>query len=309
MKAVKLVTASILVVGISQIFSGLTNVFSNNVCIQEDKKEKIIVDNGVAIMLMSRRDSFDARTAIRETWARGHAGVFFIVGDKTCMVPPAFRKSPFSCESNGTSVPFHYQYPYNKSVDLEEASLEEEAKAHPGLVLVPMIDTYRALPHKLKLGYNWVLEHTNAKWLVKIDDDNVARIPNLVKLLNMYNSSDFVVLGWIRRNLGVPRGGKYADPEYYKSKYPPFANGAEGHAVTRGVAHAVVSYNGFEYQGEDVSLGIWLDEMNIPVQWVNVYPKHFTLTETGDCTDSNASIIGHKLRPSDMRRCFDSSSP
>lgn len=267
---------------------------------------KINVDHGVAIMLLSRRGSFDVLAAIRETWARGHTGVFFIVGDKTCLVPPVYRKSPLSCESNGTSVPFHYQYSYNKVIDLEEASLAAEAKAHSELIFVPMVDAYSALPHKLKLAYNWVLEHTDAKWLVKIDEDNVARIPNLVKLLSIHNSTDFVVMGRIFRYAKVRKTGKWGEPDYEQPIYPPYPDGAVGHAVTRGVAEAVVSYNGYEYWCEDTSLGIWLDEMKIPVIWDNVYPKHFSIN--GDCTNSRASITGHNIRPSDMRRCFNSNS-
>lgn len=263
----------------------------------------------VVIMVMSARSSFHRRSAARKTWARGHSGVFFIVGNSSCAIPPAHRKTPFSCEVGDSPAPPNVTTLYNKEMDLENKALLAEADEHPDLVLVPMVDTYWTLALKLKLGFSWVADYTSAKWVVKVDDDSMVHVPRLYNLLQNYNSSQMTVMGWIRRGLGVPRAGKNAEPAYPKGRYPPFANGAEGYVVSRGVAESVVKHDGFEYRGEDVSLGIWLDEMNISVSMLNMFPKHFALLKglpmgTATCNNTEAVLIGHKMSPSDIEECF-----
>lgn len=257
-------------------------------------------DNDVVVLVMSARNHVERRKAIRETWARGHTGVFFMVEDKACGIPPSYRTTAYSCEAKGP-VPFDVQTPYDTKVAGEDALLKDEAEAHSDLILLPMVDHYRALPRKLKEMYQWALGHTEAKWMVKVDDDAVARIPELETMLAKQDANKLVVMGHIRRGVGVPKSGKWAEPDFIGPTYPPFANGAQGHAVTRGVAKAVVAHDGFEYQGEGVSLGIWMDEMKKPVQWVHS-PQHFVAH--GDCNDKSKIVIGHNIPPAKMRACF-----
>ena len=257
-------------------------------------------DNDVVVLVMSARNDVERRKAIRESWARGHTDVFFMVGDKACAIPPSYRTTAWSCEAKGP-VPFDVQTPYDTKVAGEDALLKDEAEAHSDLILLPMVDYYRALPRKLKEMYRWALDHTEAKWMVKVDDDAVARIPELETMLAKQDANKLVVMGNIQRGSGVPRSGKWAEPDFIGPKYPSFANGAQGHAVTRGVAKAVVAHDGFEYQGEDVSLGIWMDEMKKPVQWVHS-PQHFVAH--GNCNDKSSIVIGHNIPPAKMRACF-----
>ena len=75
-------------------------------------------------------------------------------------------------------------------------------------------------------------------------------------------------MGCIRRGARVKRRGKWAEHEYKhnasraSARYPSFPAGTCGHAVNRRVAAYVASRGAalHMYQGEDVSLGIWLEE-------------------------------------------------
>jgi len=266
--------------------------------IDDDDVGSVGSELSVIVLVLSARNDVERRQAIRETWALEHDNVVFIVGDQACGVPPQFRTTPWSCITKG-SVPIEEQKKHNISIALEDSALIAEADEHHDLKLVQMIDFYRALPRKLKEAYRWALDHTDAHWMLKIDDDAVARVDQLHELIT---DGDMVVRGFIRRNNKVPRSGKWAeDPTFISSIYPTFANGAQGHLVTRSVAQAVVQHNGYEYQGEDVSLGIWLHEMSLPVKWVHD-TKHFA--SHGDCHQQQLIVIGHDITPKKMRECF-----
>lgn len=56
-------------------------------------------DNDVVVLVMRARNDVERRKAIRETWARGHTDVFFMVGDKACGIPPSYRTTAYSCEA------------------------------------------------------------------------------------------------------------------------------------------------------------------------------------------------------------------
>ena len=133
-----------------------------------------------------------------------------------------------------------------------------------------MVDTYETLAHKLKLAFKWALEHTDARWLLKSDDDSFVRV-NVAMAALASLQPNMTVVGFIRCELTVPRIGKNADwyllPEQSQARtrrllparYPPFANGASGYAISRDVAALVVRLDGEEFGGEDTSLGIWLE--------------------------------------------------
>ena len=56
------------------------------------------------IIVLSRREAFEERQVIRDTWAMGHTNVFFIVG-KPCEIPLEYRK-PWVCERKSVSQCF-----------------------------------------------------------------------------------------------------------------------------------------------------------------------------------------------------------
>ena len=265
----------------------------------------VMNEEDIIILVFSSRENVLRRDMIRRTWAKPYNNVYFVVGNKECPIPKEHRKA-WACEEK-SKVSEKSAARHKSNTLLMQVQLEREAARSGDLIMVPMVDYYRALPRKLKQAYRWALNNTKAKWIVKVDDDAGARISKLNALLAKKDHTKLIVLGYIRRNNGVPRDGKWAELNYQqnisynKRRYPPFANGAQDYVVSRGVAEAVVEHNGFEYQGEDVSLGIWLNEIKKDVEWVHL-PEYFGAS--GNCYDKSKIVIGHDISPSKMWACF-----
>jgi len=98
-------------------------------------------------------------------------------------------------------------------------------------------------------------------------------------------------------------------PEYTKDEYPRWPMGNNGHAVSRPVAQYISDYRTelFEYQGEDTSLGIWIDESPLVDEMVWVNSKRFKgsfMDDVGKCEDVEAYSIGHNIDSVTMRKCW-----
>ena len=254
------------------------------------------------VIVLSRRSSFETRRVIRETWGSGHDNVFFAVG-ACCSVPPSDRVKWTCTRARATSV--EDQSRWDSACVREDTKLSAEARVHSDMLRMSEVDVYRHLPQKLKFAYAWGLSHTTADWFLKTDDDSVVRIDTLEDYLSRtYDASGAVVVGRIMSGARVPRGGKWAEPHYTPSVYPKFPLGSVGHVVSRPVVSYVVANSDalFNYQGEDVSLGIWLDEspLKLGVSWVT--SKH--MSNHGNCRDTGMWVMGHNIKPSTMRACF-----
>ena len=219
----------------------------------------------VTFMVLSARSHFNLRDAIRTSWAKNKKNFFFVVGGLPCKIPPNYR-SKFKmenhhCEPGPDPVPKNIYHAYQIEINNEQRGLELEAKAHSDLFLAPMMDTYGGLPRKVKeaLRYCLTVNH-GSDWCMKVDDDMIVRTEKIERALSAYDNQKNMIVGRVRRNVGVPKGGKWADHEYTKPQYPPFCNG-DGWIVPHHLAQLIVDHDGFEYQGEDVSMGIWLDEL------------------------------------------------
>lgn len=259
-----------------------------------------IHDIDVAVFVLSRRSAFETREVIRQTWAFGHKNVFFAVG-KCCSVPPDDRKKYTCVRSKSSSA--SSQTSWNAQCAAEDEKLANEQQHYSDMITMPEVDVYRHLPHKVKYCYKWGLKHTEAKWFVKTDDDSVVRIGTLGAYLEKtYDSTNPMVIGRISKGWGVPRSGKWAETDYKPSKYPNFPLGSVGHVVSKSVATYIAdnSEKLFNYQGEDVSIGIWLNESPLKVKWVTSK----RMTNHGNCKDTGMWVIGHNIKPAKMKACF-----
>jgi hypothetical protein len=77
--------------------------------------------------------------------------------------------------------------------------------------------------------------------------------------------------------------------------------------VSRPVAEYIAGQNEkkllFDYQGEDTSLGIWLDES--PLKGKIRFSVGFErMTNSGDCYEAGKYVIGHKISDAKMRECY-----
>jgi hypothetical protein len=250
----------------------------------------------VMVSILSRRSAFERRQVIRRTWG-GHDNMFFAVG-ACCPIPKEHRavhtcKRAQICRLERTNLLQSVRICVLKSTSIKEQTewdlqcaqddlkIAEENAKYKDIIQMPEIDVYRHLPQKVKFCYKWGLEHTTAKWFVKIDDDSFVRddklSPYLVKSYNLLGK--YVVIGNWQGNHTVKRSGKNAEYDYKPSTYPKFPLGSVGHVVSKGVASYIAENSDklFNYQGEDTSIGIWLDEspFKFEVKWVVNRKNHF----------------------------------
>jgi len=259
-----------------------------------------IHDIDVAVFVLSRRSAFETRQVIRQTWASGHNNVFFAVG-KCCSIPPDDRKKYTCARSKSSSA--SSQTSWDAQCAAQDKKLTNEQQSYSDIITMPDVDVYRHLPQKVKYCYKWGLKNTKAKWFVKTDDDSVVRIGTLGSYLEKtYNSNNHMVIGRIAKGWSVPRSGKWAEKDYKPSKYPNFPLGSVGHVVSKSVALYIADNSDklFNYQGEDVSLGIWLNESPLKVKWVTSK----RMTNHGNCKDTGMWVIGHNIKPAKMKACF-----
>uniref|UniRef100_A0A2K6UC29 Hexosyltransferase n=1 Tax=Saimiri boliviensis boliviensis TaxID=39432 RepID=A0A2K6UC29_SAIBB len=107
---------------------------------------------------------------------------------------------------------------HTRNLHEEDALLKEESSIYDDIVFVDVIDTYRNVP---------------------------------AKLLNFYRC--------FRLNWAVDRTGKWQELEYPSPAYPAFACGS-GYVISKDIVKWLASNSGRlkTYQGEDVSMGIWM---------------------------------------------------
>lgn len=239
----------------------------------------------LVIMVISARENFENRDLMRKYMMNSSSDMSmivtkFILGNRPCLV----KGSRYECKGIPSAITPEMQRKNN---------LEKEQ--YGDIVEVDMVDFYRALPKKLKLAYKWGVEtYPTAKWFAKIDDDVFFNARNIYKSLTEY---DFpVVLGAVRREMAVARTGKWAESFYPKKKYPDSPTGS-GYLANRLFAQFVATHADdlHEYQGEDVSVGIWIDE-KIP----NSKIIHSEYVRSISQCERDSWTCGHELGEGDM---------
>jgi hypothetical protein len=253
------------------------------------------------VFVMTARENFERRAVIRQTWGKDHA-VYFVTGGQ-----PAPEQLYAASWSN--MIRFNSE----DSMSTQDRLVQEQV-THQDLIDSIHPESYRALPHKLKFAYQWILKNwPNVQWLVKVDDDTVVRMDTLqAVVLDSLNPAKPIVAGNIIKDAPVHKTGKWAEPLYTESEtYPYWPKGSCGHAVSRPVAEYLSQKAAAGeltlYQGEDTSLGIWMHEASVKkelrVTWFN--SQYFT--NNADCHSRQWLIIGHQISPVEMKACYDRS--
>ncbi|KAH6935362.1 hypothetical protein HPB50_005347 [Hyalomma asiaticum] len=125
------------------------------------------------------------------------------------------------------------------------------------IALVPITDVYRNLPRKLLHFFDFLLQRSiEFDFLVKADDDSLV---DLEGLRNSVPKEQNIWWSTFRENWPVIRYGKWGESTYSASVYPAFACGA-AYALSRDIVLWLARNKDYlhSYQGEDVSMGIWL---------------------------------------------------
>lgn len=236
------------------------------------------------VLVLSAREHRSIRDTIRNTWAKGHSNVFFVVG-KPCM----YREvETWTCRPKPNAQKI-------TADDIEDAS---------DLIIVDVIDVYRNLASKLHAAYSWVVEHTDAKYILKTDDDTFVRVDRLDKWLQSRSTRPYeIIAAEFAKYSQVHRQGKWAELSFKRNIYPPYPHGA-GHVVNRAVLEYMHEHNKTwkSYQGEDTSMGIWIENIRKDIKVTLTSDSKF-LSHSGDCHDITKFVIGHDISPKKMREC------
>ncbi|XP_037547625.1 UDP-GalNAc:beta-1,3-N-acetylgalactosaminyltransferase 2, partial [Nematolebias whitei] len=142
----------------------------------------------------------------------------------------------------------------------EDAALRDESLRHGDVVFVDVVDTYRNVPSKLLRFYKWSVENADFNLLLKADDDCYIDVDSVfMKIDRKGLERRNFWWGNFRQSWSVDRIGKWQELEYASPAYPAFACGS-GYVVSRDLVRWLArnAENLKPYQGEDVSMGIWM---------------------------------------------------
>jgi hypothetical protein len=267
---------------------------------------------------MSHVDHVRQREVIRNTWGstsndnercRQSANVVFVVG------------SVFSSNRYGVST------------------FQEEQTHHQDLLEIPILESYDKLSEKLIQAYSWAAETRGNEfdWIVKVDDDMFVDVQLLGEYLRKFNPRIPMLIGNLVAYSKVQTDGKWKDVEFLMKQrgkndengiidgstnsnehYPYWAKGCAGHVISRAALVYITNSSSSlrRYQGEDTSLGIWLDDgtkngllsdmtyIHSSQMFVSLYDAdlHGEMNDVSlDGLESRNSItIGHKLGPNEI---------
>ncbi|KAA8584001.1 hypothetical protein FQN60_015209 [Etheostoma spectabile] len=140
----------------------------------------------------------------------------------------------------------------------EDAALHQESLRHGDMVFLDVVDTYRNVPSKLLQFYKWSVGNADFNLLLKTDDDCYINVDSVLMKIDRkgLKRSNF---WWGKQSWAVDRIGKWQELEYASPAYPAFACGS-GYVVSHDLVQWLAS-NADKlkaYQGEDVSMGIWM---------------------------------------------------
>ena len=161
--------------------------------------EPKVTQNNTVVLVLSARQHFEERAAIRGSWAKDtDNSVYFVIGGPE---PGNVHDTDQQNPNSVTSRLFQEQEQYGDIID----------SIHP--------DSYKSLPYKLHFGVRWVYNNVkNAEWIVKADDDQVVRLKRLqFFVLRTLNPDVPMVVGSIVVGGKPHKQGKWAeDPRYQK---------------------------------------------------------------------------------------------
>ncbi|KAM4693200.1 UDP-GalNAc:beta-1,3-N-acetylgalactosaminyltransferase 2 isoform 2-T2 [Discoglossus pictus] len=146
------------------------------------------------------------------------------------------------------------------ALEKEDALLQEESTTFQDIIFVHVLDTYRNVPSKLLHFYKWTADYITFEFLLKTDDDCFIDMENVFNMIEQKKLEPANTWwGNFRLNWAVDRTGKWQELEYLSPAYPAFACGS-GYVISKDIVQWLASNSDRlkTYQGEDVSMGIWM---------------------------------------------------
>lgn len=165
----------------------------------------------------------------------------------------------------------------------EGRSPTADIQGESDLTVLPEVDSYHALTNKTVHLLLWALKHTEARYIVKVDDDVFVRAQAVLDALDTPAFAPPLFWGRVSRNTKPERKPKnkyfVSELEYNYSHYPNFITG-NAYVMSRDVAERITGYVSKERPGEqqkwlpleDVQLGLWAFAAGVRL---HDDPKHF----------------------------------
>ncbi|XP_053203459.1 UDP-GalNAc:beta-1,3-N-acetylgalactosaminyltransferase 2-like, partial [Panonychus citri] len=152
-------------------------------------------------------------------------------------------------------------------LNLIESKLQDEINQFNDIILVDNVDIYRNLPRKLVNAISWIVSSSSsslqfADFILKTDDDCFIDLEKVTSKIKLLTSRESIWWGNFRRNNLINIYGKWSENDFPGSVYPSFACGS-GYVISIDIAKWINSNKDYlhYYQGEDVSMGIWLSSI------------------------------------------------
>jgi hypothetical protein len=261
------------------------------------------------IFILSRRENTKSRNVYRNILSGSGVHFMFVVG--TCCPIPIQLRNMYTCDLMSTEGLVSNKDMNAQSVqcDIEDAQIRLETTIYKDILITNTTDVYRHLPAKVRLMLHWGVHNTNCSFFVKVDEDHFINPIALMKMVSGRSDAEYSIICNLAKGFYVHREGKWKELTYkrgvFYAQYPKFPLGSSGWIMSRSVAKYISKHTLelFDYQGEDVSIGIWLHESDIVgnIQWIS--STH--MRADGNCLDSNNIVVGHNLSPEQIQLCWD----
>jgi len=239
----------------------------------------------LTILVISKPENFQRRRNIRDTWAHSYEDDFQKLKGKQ---PFPYGKTYST--SDVVLVVFVVGQPNAEDENLI-SSLKEESRLSKDIVFGNMVENYRNLTMKTKLGLKWAFYECKTSYVLKTDDDVFVNPVVLVEWLKEIPKTNLYT-GWCNFNSPVVRDKRnkwYISYEDYKEeKYPGYCLGG-GYLMSSDVLASVIklSYGRFLFPMEDLYVGLMIRELD-GVQ-LRDERKHFNLVYNGK-TENNCDL-------------------
>ena len=181
------------------------------------------------------------------------------------------------------------------SVELE---IQKEKEKYEDLLFLNVYDVYRNLPAKLLKFHQWVKSSMLVDFILKTDDDCYIDLDKIVTRLEDFQGQKKIWWSNFRENWVVERFGKWEERSYRSYVYPPFACGS-GNIVSSDVSDWIAKNANdlFSYQGEDVSMGIWLSAISV----------NFRFDQSWKCDKNcdDTALVIPELNPDELKQFWN----
>ncbi|KAK8756141.1 hypothetical protein V5799_020672 [Amblyomma americanum] len=271
---------------LNRYFEGIVSLSGE--IVSETCSAPLTWNNGSNLLTYERLyvDHEDKNSVVWKPGAVSGVGVHFVISDSL----PSLLDHVDDAEMR--------QAVWDELVEEEQRKLDAEVRRYRDIAVVPVVDVYRNLPRKLLNFFDFLLQHSiEFDYLVKADDDTLIDLEGLRDSVPKGKRQD---IWWstFRENWPVIRYGKWGESSYRAPVYPAFACGS-AYALSRDIALWLARNKNYlhSYQGEDVSMGIWLAALS---------PKLIDEPRNWSCSYSCPDGVSRpynraQLSPSEMR--------